>query len=214
MKMVGLTALAALVGGGFYVHGPIGAGEVYPLPAAEALSRVEGVQLPGRVEGMLYEAAGTPGAVERSVVPGKSVIFTFKANGKPVGTYTVTVDPVDATSSRIDTDFEMAADADENMKGMMMPMANQFRFIGKSLVTESVDAALDGRPFNTDVEKVARMEYVSAYPGEIMKGANDTMNKAAAEMKDMQGTRSTYNHGGGQQPSFVPGQPMVHPNPR
>lgn len=215
MKIVGLVGLAGIVGGGLYMHGPIGGGEVYPLPAAEALQRVQSVELPGRVEGMLYEAGRGGGVVERAVVPGKSVIFTFKVQGKTVGSYTVTADPVDAASSRIGMDFVMAPDAEENMKGVMMPMAKQFAVVGKAMVDESVDAALDGRPYDKRIDRNAMMEYTAANPGEIMKGASDAMDAAAALSDDMKQSSATahpkYDYGSGAQPRFEPGKPMVNP---
>ncbi len=216
MKLIALTGCVGIVGGGLYLHNPFEGGEVYPLAAPAALELVQGVEFHGRVKGMLVEGGrSTDAAIDRAVVPGQSVVFTFRANGKTIGTYTVSAKPVDDAHTRVTADFAMAPDADANMPGVMMPMAKQFAMVGKAMVDESVDAALDGRDYDRRVDTQAMMAYTAANPGEIMKGANQAMDAAVAlqEQGGFAGPRHTspaastakYRDG----VAFVPGKPMT-----
>lgn len=198
MKWVLFCAAPALAAGGLYLHGPSTAAETYPRAIADVEYTLGAMSLPDYVENTL----GTlpDGNSTRTVVPGKSVTYYFRARGGDAGKFTAEISAVDATHTRVTTSMTMNGDADELMKTKYLPVGKEFGVVGRDTMREQIDARLEMRPFNKDVTKKAMAGFAVANMGAMMNSTNEVMDDVAK----LQENRKV-------EPVFVPGQPMLDP---
>jgi len=208
MKWLVIGGVPAALAGGVYFHGPLATGETYARPAAEVARTLENLRLPSAVTGMIESVPG--GAYTRDVEPGKSVTYFFHARGGQAAKFVATIQPVDATHTRVSTAMTLSGDADTLLKTKYMPLARQFAAVGDAAMREQIDARLEDRDFDKAVVTRAMAGYAMNNIGEIQKSASEAMDEAAKMQTEHARMRITPPPG---QPDFDAGRPMVDPDP-
>jgi hypothetical protein len=208
MKWLIIGGVPAAIAGGAYFHGPLVTGEVYAKPATEVAQTLENLQLPNAVTSMIQ---GVPdGSYTRDIDPGKSVTYFFHGRGGQAAKFVATIQPVDATHTRVSTSMTMSSDAEKLLKTQFMPQAKQFAAVGTAAMREQIDARLEDRDFDKEVVTKAMAGYAMANMGEIQRSVATSMDEAAARMKS-DSNKSSYTPPPGHA-NFEAGKPMVDPS--
>ena len=133
-------------------------------------------------------------------VPGQSVPYHFFARGGHFATFVAEIGPVAGTHTRVATQMSMSSDAVALTKDQIMPVAKEFKMVGKVAMNEQIASKLERRPFNTMLVQQAAAGFMVANFGEINAGISNQMSEASARMEDDSGS------------SIVPGRPMMNTN--
>ena len=172
-----IISASGLAVGGLYAGGAFDRGEVYPLPIAEARSRLEMMTLSGVSRA---SAAGS----EAAVISAERSADTFswrvgRADSDPA-VFSASIQPEGAARTRVFLDYRTAntgfAYADRLLSTRFM------RSYAETSFHEQVDAALEGRPADQGQALQSFAAHAAAHPEEIQEvgAAMESMFKEVA----------------------------------
>lgn len=159
-----IISASGLAVGGLYAGGAFDRGEVYPLPIAEARSRLETMTLPRASRAF---AAGSGAAVISAEQSGDTFSWPVGVADSDPAVFSARLQPEGAGRTRVFLDYRTADTgsvyADRLLSSRFM------RSYGETSFHEQVDAVLDGRPADEGQALQSFAAHAAAHPEDMQE---------------------------------------------